>query len=292
MTVTAILGAGVMGETMLAGLLRSGRAPHDVLVAEKRSERARELEEKYAVRVRSNVECAAEADTLILAVKPQDLGALLAEIAAVLRPGQLLVSLAAGLTIAFIESHVPTGVAVVRVMPNTPALVGQGMAALARGAACTDALLDEAESLVSATSHVVRIPEAQMDAVTAVSGSGPAYVFLVAEAMISAGLELGLPAEIVPELVIQTLLGAATMLSETGTDPAVLRQQVTSKGGTTAAAIAEFQAQDFSGHFSGRDDRRPRPFHRTRLRRLTVDPAQPRRPVTHVAIFAVCRTCH
>ena len=249
MTVTAILGAGVMGETMLAGLLRSGRAPHEVCVAEKRTERASELEEKYAVRVLTNLECAAEADTLILAVKPQDLGALLAEISPALRPGQLLVSLAAGLTIAFIESHVPTGVAVVRVMPNTPALVGQGMAALARGTSCTDVLLDEAESLVSATSHVVRIPEVQMDAVTAVSGSGPAYVFLVAEAMISAGLELGLPAEIVPELVIQTLLGAATMLSETGTDPAVLRQQVTSKGGTTAAAIAEFQAQDLAATF-------------------------------------------
>jgi pyrroline-5-carboxylate reductase len=249
MSVTAILGAGVMGEMMLAGLLRSGRAPRDVLVAEKRAERALELEEKYAVRVLSNLEAAAEADTLILAVKPQDLGVLLTEISPVLRPGQLLVSLAAGLTLSFIESHVPVGVAVVRVMPNTPALVGEGMAALARGVGCSDDQFDEAESLVSSTSRVVRIPESQMDAVTAVSGSGPAYVFLVAEAMIAAGLELGLPAEIVPELVTQTLLGSATMLRESGTDPAVLRQQVTSKGGTTAAAIAEFQSRDLSAAF-------------------------------------------
>jgi pyrroline-5-carboxylate reductase len=247
--VTAILGAGVMGETMLAGILRSGRPAADLLVAEKRAERAIELEEKYAVQVTGNVSAAQSADTLILAVKPQDLGALLDEIAPVLRSGQLVVSLAAGLTITFIESRLPAGVAVVRVMPNTPALVGVGMAAIARGGACTDADLDEAQALVSATSRVVRIPEAQMDAVTAVSGSGPAYAFLVAEAMIDAGIALGLPAEIVPELVIQTLLGAATMMQETGTEPSVLRQQVTSKGGTTAAAISEFEARDLSGTF-------------------------------------------
>jgi pyrroline-5-carboxylate reductase len=238
-----ILGAGVMGETMVAGLLRSGRAASELVVAEKRPERARELEEKYAVRVASNLQAATDADAVILAVKPQDLGALLTEIAPVLRPGQLLVSLAAGLTIGFLESQVPTGVAVVRVMPNTPALVDEGMAAVARGSACSDAQFDEAEALVSATGRVIRIPESQMDAVTAVSGSGPAYLFLVAEAMTDAGVRLGLPPEIVPELVTQTLVGAATMLRETGAQPAVLRQQVTSTGGTTAAAIAELQAR-------------------------------------------------
>ena len=249
MSVVAIVGAGVMGETMLSGLLLSGHAPEAVLVAEKRPERAVELSQQYAVRVLSNLEAASEADTLILAVKPQDLGALLREISPVLRAGQVLVSLAAGLTIASIEAHVPSGVAVVRVMPNTPALVGLGMAAMARGASCTDAQLAEAESLVSATSHVVHIPEAQMDAVTAVSGSGPAYLFLVAEAMVAAGVELGLSTEVAAKLVRQTLLGAATMVSETDTDPAMLRQQVTSVGGTTAAAIAEFEARDLAGTF-------------------------------------------
>ncbi len=237
----AILGAGVMGETILAGLLRSGRSPGELMIAEKRTERAVELEQKYAVRVASNVECARVAGTLVLAVKPQDLGTLLDEISPELSSDHLLVSLAAGRTAQFIESHIPDGVAVVRVMPNTPALVDHGMAALAKGSVCTDAQLDEAEALVSATGRVVRIPESQMDAVTAVSGSGPAYLFLVAEAMIDAGVALGLPAEIVPELVIQTLLGSAVMLSQTGTEPEVLRQRVTSKGGTTAAAIAELQ---------------------------------------------------
>lgn len=247
--ITAILGAGVMGETMLSGILRSGRSAAEVIVAEKRAERAQELESRYGIRVTSNTDAVAGADTLILAVKPQDLGTLLDEIASSLRPGHLLVSLAAGLTLDFIEGRVPAGVAVVRVMPNTPALVGVGMAAMARGTACSDADLDEAEALVSATSRVVRIPEVQMDAVTAVSGSGPAYAFLVAEAMIDAGVALGLPAEMVPELVVQTLLGAATMMHETGTEPATLRRQVTSKGGTTAAAIAEFEARDLAATF-------------------------------------------
>ena len=241
--ITAILGAGVMGETLLAGLIRSGRSAGDLVVAEKRAERAAELEQTYAVRVVSNVEAAREADTLILAVKPQDLGDLLDEISPELRVGQLLVSLAAGRTTAFIEGHIPDGVSVVRVMPNTPALVDQGMAAISPGSTCSAEQLDEAESLVSATGRVVRVPESQMDAVTAVSGSGPAYLFLVAEAMIDAGIALGLPPEIVPELVVQTLLGSATMLRETGTEPAVLRQRVTSKGGTTAAAIAELEGR-------------------------------------------------
>lgn len=241
MTITAILGAGVMGETVLAGLLRAGRPAAELVVAEKRPERAKELEGKYAVRVLDNLAAAQAAQTLVVAVKPQDLGALLTEIAPVVGEGDLVVSLAAGLSTAFIEARLPAGVAVVRVMPNTPALVDQGMAAICRGSACSDAQLDEAEALVSSTGRVVRIAETQMDAVTAVSGSGPAYVFLVAEAMIAAGVELGLPADVTGELVVQTLVGAATMLRETGIEPAELRRQVTSPGGTTAAAIAQLE---------------------------------------------------
>src|SRR5690606_17272933 len=136
---------------------------------------------------------------------------------------------------------VPDGVAVVRVMPNTPALVGQGMSVLSRGSACTDAQLAEAEELLRACGRVVTLPEAQMDAVTAISGSGPAYVFLVAEAMIESGVRLGLPRDVATELTVQTLLGASTMMDETGKHPALLREQVTSPGGTTAAAIAQLE---------------------------------------------------
>jgi pyrroline-5-carboxylate reductase len=249
MAITAILGAGVMGETVLAGLLRAGRPAADLVVAEKRPERARELEDKYAVSVLGNLAAAEVAQTLVVAVKPQDLGALLTEIAPVVGEGALVVSLAAGLSTAFIEARLPAEVAVVRVMPNTPALVDQGMAAICRGSACSDAQLDEAEALVSSTGRVVRIAETQMDAVTAVSGSGPAYVFLVAEAMIAAGVELGLSEDVAGELVVQTLIGAAAMLRETGTEPAELRRQVTSPGGTTAAAIARLEALNLSGAF-------------------------------------------
>jgi pyrroline-5-carboxylate reductase len=238
---TAILGAGVMGETLLSGLVRAGRRVDDLLVGEKREDRAAELEERYGVSVVSNVEAAAKADTVALVVKPQDMGAVLDEIAAQLRPGQLLVSLAAGITTAFIESRVPDGVAVVRVMPNTPALVDEGMAAVSPGTHCDEAHLVEAEALMSSVGKVLRIPERQQDAVTAISGSGPAYIFFVVESMIEAGVHLGLPRATASDLVVQTLVGSATMLRETGTHPTVLREQVTSPGGTTAAALRELE---------------------------------------------------
>jgi pyrroline-5-carboxylate reductase len=241
MTQTAILGAGVMGETLLSGLVRAGRRVDHLLVGEKRPERARELEERYGVSVVGNVEAAAKADTVAIVVKPQDMADLLDEIAPSLRPGQLIVSLAAGITTAFIESRVPDGVAVVRVMPNTPALVDEGMAAISPGSHCDDEHLAEAESLLASVGKVVRIPERQQDAVTAISGSGPAYIFFVVESMIEAGVHLGLPRATASELVIQTLVGSAKMLRETGTHPTVLREQVTSPGGTTASALRELE---------------------------------------------------
>ena len=241
MTQTAILGAGVMGETLLSGLVRAGRRVDELLVGEKRPERARELEERYGVRVVSNIEAAKLADTVAVVVKPQDMSDLLTEIASFLRPGQLLVSLAAGITTSFIESHVPDGVAVVRVMPNTPALVDEGMAAISPGSHCDETHLAEAESLLASTGRVIRVPEKQQDAVTAISGSGPAYIFFVVESMIEAGVHLGLPRATATELVIQTLVGSGKMLRETGTHPTVLREQVTSPGGTTAAALRELE---------------------------------------------------
>jgi pyrroline-5-carboxylate reductase len=241
MSQVAILGAGVMGETLLSGLIRAGRRVDDLLVGEKRRERATELEERYGVSVVDNVDAARTADTLALVVKPQDMEDLLKEIAPVVRPGQLVVSLAAGITTGFLESHLPDGVAVVRVMPNTPALVDEGMAAISRGSHCDEEHLLEAEALMASTGRVVRVPERQQDAVTAISGSGPAYIFFVVEAMIEAGVHLGLPRATAAELVVQTVVGSAKLLRETGEHPVVLRERVTSPGGTTAAAIRELE---------------------------------------------------
>lgn len=237
---TAVIGAGVMGEALLSGLVRAGRRVDRLLVGEKRPERARELEERYGVAVVGNLE-AAGADTVALVVKPQDMADVLAEIGPALRSGQLLVSLAAGITTGFIEARVPEGVAVVRVMPNTPALVDEGMSAISPGSHCGEQHLAEVEALMASVGRVVRIPERQQDAVTAISGSGPAYLFFVVESMIEAGVHLGLPRATASDLVIQTLVGSGRMLQETGTHPTVLREQVTSPGGTTASALRELE---------------------------------------------------
>jgi pyrroline-5-carboxylate reductase len=235
----AVLGAGVMGETLLSGLLRAGWAASDLIITERRPERAEELAERYGVRVLGNVEAARAADTLVLVVKPQDLESLLSEISGSLRPDALVVCIAAGITTSFVEQRLPAGVPVVRVMPNTPALVDQGMAAVSPGSYCTDEHLEHVEDLLRATGKVLRVPEYQQDAVTAISGSGPAYIFYVVEAMIEAGVLLGLPRSTSTELVVQTLYGAATMLRETGEHPTVLREQVSSPAGTTMAALRQ-----------------------------------------------------
>ena len=247
----AILGAGVMGETLLSGLLRAGRRAEELMVGEKRRDRADELEQRYGVAVVGNIEAAQKADTVALVVKPQDMSDLLAEIAPAVRPGQLVVSLAAGITTAFIESRLPEGVAVVRVMSNTAALVDEGMAAISRGSHCDESHLAEAESLMASTGRVIRVPEKQQDAVTAVSGSGPGYLFFVVESMIEAGVHLGLPRSTASELVVQTVVGSAKLLRETGEHPTVLRERVTSPGGTTAAAVRELEDHAVRAAFLG-----------------------------------------
>ncbi|GAA1757875.1 MAG TPA: pyrroline-5-carboxylate reductase [Tetrasphaera sp.] len=233
----AIFGAGVMGETLLSGLIRSGRAPGDLVITERRADRAAELEAKYGISVVDNAAAAESADVLVLVVKPQDMRSLLAEIAPAIAVGNVVISLAAGITTEVLEGGLPAGTSVVRVMPNTPALVDQGMAALSRGAHCTDEHMAIASDLLASCGKVIEVPESYQDAVTAISGSGPAYVFYVVEAMIEAGVVLGLPRATATELTVQTLYGAATMIRQTGTHPTVLREQVTSPGGTTAAAL-------------------------------------------------------
>ncbi len=235
----AILGVGVMGSTLLAGLLRSGRDAADLVITGRNAERAKDLAGTYGVRLMSNVDAAVGADTLVLVVKPQDMDGLLAEISDHVRPGALVVSLAAGITTGFLEERLPDDTAVVRVMPNTPALVDEGMAAISPGKHCDERHLCEAEELLRSCGKVLRIPEKHLDAVTAISGSGPAYIFYVVEAMIEAGVLLGMPRATSTELVVQTLYGAATMLKETGQHPTVLREQVSSPGGTTMAALRQ-----------------------------------------------------
>ena len=239
MATTAIFGAGVMGETLLSGLIRSGRDVADLSITEKRTDHAAVLNAKYGVSVLDNATAAKSADILVLVVKPQDMDGLLSEIRDHVVPGNLVVSLAAGITTGYLESRLPEGSSVVRVMPNTPALVDQGMAAVSPGQHCTPEHLDEAEALLRSCGRVVQVPEKYQDAVTAISGSGPAYIFYVVEAMIEAGVVLGLPRATSTELVVQTLFGAATMLKETGEHPTVLRERVSSPGGTTVAALRQ-----------------------------------------------------
>src|SRR3954462_11266152 len=246
---TAIFGAGVMGETLVSGLIRSGRAPGDLVVTGRTPDKVNALAERHGVRVLTNARAADVADTLVLCVKPQDMAALLEEIHDHVVPGNAVVSLAAGITTEFLESRLPEGTSVIRVMPNTPALVDQGMAGISPGRHCTDAHLAEAEALLSSCGKVGGPAEKPLDAVTAISGSGPAYIFYVVEAMIEAGVVLGLPRATATELVVQTVVGSAKMLREAGTPPVVLREQVTSPGGTPAAALRELEVHKVRAAF-------------------------------------------
>jgi pyrroline-5-carboxylate reductase len=234
-----LVGGGRMGEALLAGLLRSGWGEAgDLAVAEAVGARRDELAARFP-----GVEVVAEpveADGAVIAVKPGDVGDACRAVAAA-GVGRVL-SIAAGVTLATLEAAVGGGVAVVRAMPNTAALVGAGAAAISAGTAAGPDDLDWAEALLSAVGTVVRVPEHLLDAVTGLSGSGPAYVFLVAEALIEAGVLAGLPREVSVELAVHTLLGASRLLAETGQTPEVLRAQVTSPGGTTAAGLRALEA--------------------------------------------------
>ncbi len=237
----AILGAGVMGSTLLSAFIRSGHNVSDITVSDKVEARRNEVALKHGVYAADPANACRGSSVVVVAVKPQDMTALLEEIGGSVEPGALVISIAAGISTEFLEKHLPTGTSVVRVMPNTPALVDQAMSALARGRHCTPEHGAEAEALLATVGKVITLDEHHLDAVTALSGSGPAYIFYVVEAMIEAGVLLGLPRVTATELVVQTLYGAATMMRETGQHPTVLREQVSSPGGTSVAALRELE---------------------------------------------------
>jgi pyrroline-5-carboxylate reductase len=237
----AILGAGKMGEALLSGVLRAGRAPAELMVTTRREERAALLRERYGVESASNAEAAKSAGTLVLAVKPQDMARLLDEISHQVPASTLVISMAAGITTGFIEARLPEGVAVVRVMSNTPVHVDEAMSVISAGSHAGEEHLALTEELLSPVGKVLRIPESLQDGATALSGSGPAYFYYLVEAMVDAGILLGMPRAAALEMVIQSAVGAAVMLRDSGEHPVLLREAVTSPGGTTIAAIRELE---------------------------------------------------
>jgi pyrroline-5-carboxylate reductase len=239
--VIAILGAGKMGEALISGLLRAGRHPSGVLAVVRRAERAAALREAYGIGVVGAAEAAKAADTLVITVKPQDMIALLDEVATHVPADRLVISVAAGIPTSVIERRLGADVPVVRVMSNTPVLVDEAMSVISAGAHAGEEHLRRAEELLRPVGKVARIPESQQDAATALSGSGPAYVYFLVEAMVDAGILLGMPRGTALEMVIQAVYGAATMLRETGEHPVILREAVTSPGGTTISAIRELE---------------------------------------------------
>jgi pyrroline-5-carboxylate reductase len=244
----AILGTGKIGESLLAGLRSSGW--DDVVVTGRREERVAELRERYGVEATlSNTEAVAGAAIVVIAVKPQDFTALLGEIGPAVSPEQTVLSVAAAIPTAQIEEHLAEGVPVVRAMPNAPSTVHEGMAGLAAGAHAGDEHLQLAEDVLTHLGRVVRLPESAMDAVTAVSGSGPAYFALLAEAMIEAGILLGLSREVSTQLVVQTMLGTAKLLRDEKMHPVDLREAVTSPGGTTIRAIRVLEQEGVRAAF-------------------------------------------
>lgn len=240
--ITAVLGTGVMGETILGGLVRAGWDPASIVAVDRREKRRAQIAESYGVpTAETPAQAVAGADTVLVIVKPQDVPDLLPQIAEALRPGAVVVSLCAGVTTAQLEDALPADTPVVRVMPNTPAQVGEGMAAISAGRFATDEHVRRVHEIMEAVGSAVVVPERYQDAVTAISGSGPAYLFFVVEAMIDAGVLLGLPRDVSTQLVAQTMYGSAKLLVESAEHPTVLRERVTSPGGTTAAALRELE---------------------------------------------------
>ena len=241
MAITAFIGGGKMGEAIMSGLLKSGVDANDILVVEKVAERCAYLQDVYGVVIADLADAARRADNVIIAVKPQGFDEVLAQLQPHLRPDALVLSIAAGKTLDTMERLLP-GAHCVRVMPNTPALVGLGMSAVSKGAHATAADLEAAIALMSTVGKVMVIPESLQDASTAIHGSGPAFFFYFLECLIDGGMALGFDREAASELALQTFIGSAELIRQTGETPEQLRANVTSPNGTTHAAITAFDA--------------------------------------------------
>ena len=237
----SIIGAGVMGEALIVALLKAGHSPEHIEIIEKRKERSDELVGKYAIKAGTEL---LNSDVLLLVTKPQDVDAVLAEIKEKVKAGTLVVSFAAGKKIATIANGLDGKCPVVRVMPNTPTLVGKGAAGYSIGEGVTEHQKQFVTDFLSAAGIAVAVKEELQDAVTATSGSGPAYFFAIVEAMVKGAVDLGLSEEVASELVVQTLIGAAELLASSGKSAKTLRENVTSPNGTTYAALQSFVAND------------------------------------------------
>ena len=242
----AVVGAGIMGEALIAALISSGVNPELITISEKRADRSAELIARYSIRQAPLSINVADADAVLLVVKPQDMTVVLEEIKESINPSTVVISFAAGKTISFISSVLGTNNPVVRVMPNTPTMVGAGMAAASMGTGVTEAQKKFVLGFLAATGKVIEVAEDLQDAVTATSGSGPAYFFAFVEAMVAGARDLGLSEEEATILTIQTIVGAAKLLDESGKSATTLRENVTSPNGTTAAALASFGSSDLN----------------------------------------------
>jgi pyrroline-5-carboxylate reductase len=235
-----LIGAGVMGEALISALVAYGLQPHSITISEKRLDRTDELRGKYSINSSELAANVSTAEVLLLVVKPQDLSSVLTEIKEHLAPETLVVTFAAGKTTSFINEGVGKPNPVIRVMPNSPILLGKGMSAISSSHNVTSGQRDFVKGFLSAAGKTIEVEESLQDAVTATSGSGPAYFFAFVEAMVAGAVDLGLNQKDATTLTVQTIIGAAKMLEESGESASTLRENVTSLKGTTAAALASF----------------------------------------------------
>jgi len=243
MNQVGVIGAGVMGEALIAALISYGVSPQSIVISEKRKERSDELVARYGIKTAELSTNVSTSDALLLVVKPQDMAAVLEEIKGSINKGAVVITFAAGKKISFIGQGLGTGNSVVRVMPNTPTLVGEGMAAVSLGSGVSLQQAEFVSGFLAATGKVIEVSEDLQDAVTATSGSGPAYFFRFVEAMIAGAIALGLSEEDATTLTVQTIVGAAKLLNESGKSATTLRENVTSPNGTTAAALTTFESE-------------------------------------------------
>ncbi|MGP6174792.1 pyrroline-5-carboxylate reductase [Corynebacterium sp. A21] len=253
MTSIAVIGGGNIGEALISGFIASGMAPTNIKVTNRSEERGRQLEERYGIQsLQDNAQAVGDADVVFLCVKPKGILDMLTEISPALDDNDgdtIVVSMAAGVSLPAMEDAVSAGTPVVRVMPNTPMLVRQGMCAIAPGRFTIEEQVSVVADLLRAVGDVRVVAESDMDAVTAMSGSSPAYIYLVAESLIDAGVSLGLTRDAAQELAVSAIHGASTMLKESGDDPTTLRAKVSSPAGTTVAALRELEESGIRGAF-------------------------------------------